>query len=570
MNVNKTGFENIEVGTKETFDFYVTEENLKIFASLTGDYNSLHMNESFARRTRYRERIVHGMLPFSYISILKMFWLENYVASIVRIEAKFNSPIYLESDLIITAEVMDKDSSVRTLNVKITIEIKNSGIIATTGFVIVKFEEDGNKVVRLPSNYLDREVCLLTEPVKESKLILEEIDIGLTKSINFSISLEHIFEFKIMLEKGLENNSIKSELIINSLNIMTNVLSPNLFSTFVGMCIPGQNATFLDYKINFLKQIPLRKNLRLKGVVVQKSEATKIIKLELSILDQLTDDNYAIGNATVILNPSPTKMPNIIEIKQKSINFNLKNKVVLITGASRGIGETTAKLFALFGAKVIVNYYRGKEDAEKIVKEILECGGDAIALRADVSNLNEVEEIIRSVCNKYGKIDILVNNAVRDFLPKGFLKLTWEDIQKDIDVTVKGSFNCCKAVIPHMIKNGGGSIINVSTIATENPPPMHLKYVVSKIGLVGLTRSLAVEFASKNIRVNMVVPNFVETDLVASIPKVFQKKIANEIPLKRIANPIDVAQSIIFLASSFSSYITGQKIMVTGGSLPFL
>ena len=570
MNANKIDFEDIEVGTKETLDFRVTKEKLEFFAILTGDYSSLHMTESFARKTRYRERIVHGMLPFSYISLLKMFWLAKYVASIVRIEAKFNRPIYLESDLILKAEVVDKEPSTRTLNVKITIEIKKSGIIATTGFVIVKFEEEGNNVQNVPLDYPDKDVCLLTEPLTESKLTLGEIDVDITKSINFFISLEHISKFEKMLEKGLEKKPLKSESSINSVNVMTNVLSSNSFSTFVGMCIPGQNATFLDYKINFLKSIPLKKNLRLKGVVVKKSEATRIIKLELSIIDQLTRDNYAIGGATVIVNAPPTKMPDMLEIRQKSIDFNLKDKVVLITGASRGIGETTAKLFGLLGSKVIVNYLKGEEDAKKIVNEIIENDGDAIALRADVSNLKKVEEMVRLACNKYGTIDILVNNAVRDFIPQETLKLTWGDIQKDIDVTVKGAFNCCKTVIPLMIEKGGGSIINVSTIATANPPPKQLKYVVSKSGLEGLSRSLAVDYASKNIRVNMVVPNFVETDLIAHIPKFFQKKIANEIPMKRNASPIDVAQSIIFLASSFSSYTTGEKIMVTGGSLPFL
>ena len=121
-----------------------------------------------------------------------------------------------------------------------------------------------------------------------------------------------------------------------------------------------------------------------------------------------------------------------------------------------------------------------------------------------------------------------------------------------------------------MIKNGGGSIINISSIATDNPPPNQLKYVISKSGMVGIMRGLAAEYASKNIRVNIVVPNFVETDLVANIPKVFRKKIANETPMKRIASPIEIAKAVVFLASSYSSYTTGQRIMVTGGSLPFV
>lgn len=558
MENKKIEFENITVGAKETFAFCVKEEDLKYFATLTGDHSPLHMDESFSKKSRYKGRIVHGILPFNYISILKMFCVEKYTATILRIDARFMKPIYLENDLAMTAEVVDKDLSNKTMNVEITIENKNSGEIAANGFAVVKFEEEGDKVIESTSASQNKDGCILTEHISLSKLTFEEIEEGLAKSISFSISKGHIFKFKNMF--GKDNNSM---------NMMLNILSLNLFSTFSGMCIPGQNAILLGFEINFLKQIPLMNELLLKGEVTKKSEGTRSIKLNLSISNQFSNENYAIGNASIIVNLPPAKMPSMSEIKEK-IGFDLKNKVVLITGASQGIGETTAKLFASLGAKVVINHYKNEEDAKRVVNEILENGGDAIALEADVSNLSQVEEMVRLTFESYGKIDILLNNAVRDFLPIEFSKLTWEDIQKDIDVTVKGTFNCCKTIIPIMIKNGGGSIINISSIATDNPPPNQLKYVISKSGMVGIMRGLAAEYASKNIRVNIVVPNFVETDLVANIPKVFRKKIANETPMKRIASPIEIAKAVVFLASSYSSYTTGQRIMVTGGSLPFV
>ena len=259
-------------------------------------------------------------------------------------------------------------------------------------------------------------------------------------------------------------------------------------------------------------------------------------------------------------------MPNITELREKALDLQLKNKVVLITGASRGIGETTAKLFSLYGAKVAVNYLNGRDDAERIVKEITGSGGAAIAVCADVSNGEQVRAMVKTICAEFGTIDILVNNAVSNAFESEFMTLSWEEVQKDIDVIVRGAFNCCKEVIPHMIKNGQGKIINVSTVYTDNPPAHQVKYVVAKSGLVGLTRGLAVELASRNIQVNMVVPSVVETDLTAGINKMVLKGMIQNTPMKRLASSVDVARAIVFLASSLNSFTTGQKIMVTGGN----
>jgi 3-oxoacyl-[acyl-carrier protein] reductase len=178
--------------------------------------------------------------------------------------------------------------------------------------------------------------------------------------------------------------------------------------------------------------------------------------------------------------------------------------------------------------------------------------------------------MVAEVLEAYGTVDVLVNNAVRNFLPAKFLGLPWEEVQKDIDVIARGAFHCCQEVIPVMLRQGGGKIINLSTVATENPPPEQVKYVVAKSALVGLTRSLAAEFASRNIQVNMVVPGFVDTGLVSHISQVGKKKIAEDTPMRRIATPVDVAHAAVFLASSFSSFTTGQKFLVTGGGAPYL
>ncbi len=308
---------------------------------------------------------------------------------------------------------------------------------------------------------------------------------------------------------------------------------------------------------------------RLRGRITHRSAATRIVKKELLITPHDGDEVIVRGKASTLVAAPPRRMPSLEEVREAT-DFGLRDKVVLITGASRGIGETTAKLFAVHGAKVVINYRHGAEDARRVVGEILDGGGQAVAIAADVSEAGQVRSLVREACRRYGTIDVLVNNAARDFRPIPFSKLTWDDIQADIDVIAKGAFLCCQEVLPLMLEQGGGKIVNISTIATDNPPPDQMKYVVAKSALVGLTRSLSVEFASRNIQVNLVVPNFVETDMVTHVSEGFRKKIAQDIPMGRLASSIDVARAVVFLASSYSSFTTGQKVMVTGGGPPFV
>jgi len=242
----------------------------------------------------------------------------------------------------------------------------------------------------------------------------------------------------------------------------------------------------------------------------------------------------------------------------------LKNKVVLVTGSSRGIGETTVKLFALHGAKVAVNYFKGKDDAQRIAQKINDYGcGEAIAVCADVSDRDQVSTMICKICDQWGTVDILVNNAVGDAFESDFMELAWEDVQKDIDIIVRGAFNCCKEVLPHMLRNGWGSIVNVTTVYTDHPPAHQSKYVIAKSGLVGLTRSLAVELAPRNIQVNMVVPSIVKTDLTAGINKLNMKRLLQNSSMKRFVSSADVANVIIQSASFQEPFMTGREIMVT-------
>lgn len=278
-----------------------------------------------------------------------------------------------------------------------------------------------------------------------------------------------------------------------------------------------------------------------------------------------------MGTLNAKVNEPAVVMPSARSIKEaESAGLGLSGKVALVTGASRGIGETTAKFLALQGVKVAVNYFQGETQARAIVEEISREGGEAFAVQADVSDLQSVRRMMEAVVQKFGRIDILVNNAVGDALPVPFEELTWDRVQKDIDIIVKGAYHCCREAVPLMKKSGQGRIVSLSTVFTEIPVPGQMKYVIAKSALVGLTRSLAAELAPSGITVNLVVSSLVETDLSKHVPKMFLEKMKNDTPMKRHAQALDVAKAVAYLASSFSSFTTGQKIMVTGGSAPFL
>ena len=177
--------------------------------------------------------------------------------------------------------------------------------------------------------------------------------------------------------------------------------------------------------------------------------------------------------------------------------------------------------------------------------------------------------MIGQIVEKYGDINILVNNAVREFTPKDVLELEWKDYLQEMEVSVKGMHACCKAVIPMFKKTGHGKIINLSTIAVANPVSGQSRYITAKSAVEGYTKSLAVELAQHNIQVNLVIPNMTDTDLISVVPTLFRDRIASERTTQRHVKPVEVAQGIVYLASNWSNAMTGQKIVLNLGEPPF-
>ena len=241
-----------------------------------------------------------------------------------------------------------------------------------------------------------------------------------------------------------------------------------------------------------------------------------------------------------------------------------ERKIVLITGASRGIGKETAKVYAENGYDVAINYVSDKTDVEGIKKEFEEMGVKCLMVKADVSNEEDVNNMVESVISEFGKIDVLVNNAgiTKDTL---LMRMSKEDFDKVIDINLKGTFLVTKAVTKYMMKKRCGSIINLSSVVGVAGNSGQSNYSASKAGIIGFTKSVAKELASRNIRANAVAPGFIETDMTNVLKNDIKENIGNQIPLKRMGTAREVAEVIYFLGTEKSSYITGQVINIDGG-----
>ena len=244
--------------------------------------------------------------------------------------------------------------------------------------------------------------------------------------------------------------------------------------------------------------------------------------------------------------------------------MRLKEQTAIVTGSSRGIGAAIAQRLANEGARVAVCASRNIDSAEAVAGQIRNNGGEALAFKADVSQTEDVETLVKNVIDAWGKIDILVNNAgiTRDNLIMRMKEDEWDDV---LDVNLKGAYRCIKAVTRPMMKARGGRIINVSSVVGLMGNAGQLNYAASKSGIIGITKSAAKELGSRNITVNAIAPGFIPTDMTAELTDDVKTKLIEQIPLGKLGNPEDIAAAVAFLASSDANYITGQVIVVDGG-----
>ena len=244
--------------------------------------------------------------------------------------------------------------------------------------------------------------------------------------------------------------------------------------------------------------------------------------------------------------------------------MKLLNKTAIVTGSRRGIGKAIALALAKEGANVVITDVN-QEDCQKVADEIQNAGGKALATRCDISSKSEVLAMVESTISRFGRVDILVNNAASGVI-KPFVRLTEEDWDHTFAVNLKGAFLCSQAVARNMIKNGGGRIINISSVASGGgggAPPLMAPYVASKGGLKSLSEALAVELAAFGINVNVICPGTIDS---GAVPESIKSRSLKTVPQGRLGRPEEIANMVVFLASPAADYINGSIIVVDGGA----
>jgi 3-oxoacyl-[acyl-carrier protein] reductase len=251
-----------------------------------------------------------------------------------------------------------------------------------------------------------------------------------------------------------------------------------------------------------------------------------------------------------------------------ALTLDLSGKIALVTGAGRGIGRATAVKLGAAGAKVAVNYNASEGPAQEVVEAIASAGGEAKAIKADVSQADQVDSMVNALVKEWGRIDILVNNAgiTRDNLMMRMSQDEWDAV---IDTNLRSAYFTTRAVLRPMLRNRWGRIISLSSVVGLTGNAGQANYAAAKAGIIGFTKSIAREVGSRNITANAIAPGFIQTDITAGLPEELKASMLKQIPAERYGEPDDVANAILFLASDLAAYITGQVLNVDGGMVMF-
>ncbi|HMG16583.1 MAG TPA: SDR family oxidoreductase, partial [Saprospiraceae bacterium] len=300
--------------------------------------------------------------------------------------------------------------------------------------------------------------------------------------------------------------------------------------------------------------------LTVSAEVIKKHDNEKIIELKTDILNQ--------NRQTVTKGIAKVKLIELeVETNDKESKGEEYPKTVLVIGGTGGIGKATCIQLAKDGFNIIIHYHKNKSSAEAIKLEVEKYNQKASLVKADILNEVEIKELIEKGIRAFGKIDILVNCAAVAIPNIKIQDLEWSDYLHQLELNIKSSFLIIKGIIPQMIENGYGKIISIGSMVTDKPNGDWSHYITAKSALIGFTKSLAFELAPKGIRVNMLTPSLVNTDLTADIPEKIKLLTAAQTPLRRLAEVSDVAGVISFLASNKSDFLNGENIRLNGGQV---
>lgn len=339
--------------------------------------------------------------------------------------------------------------------------------------------------------------------------------------------------------------------------VVHGMLTSSFISTIIGMRIPGPGSLWLSQTINFVNPTYIGDIIEIKALVIRISRSTRTVTLAITITNQ--------NGLKLVEGESVVRMLDVKKDK-KTDNMNSGQKVALVTGGSRGIGAATVKKLVSENYFVIVNYVNGSDDANNLVELVNKEDKKSIAIQGDVSNWEDVDRIFSRAESEIGPILHVVHCAAPNPIPQLFEGLTWDLFQSNLDVQVKGAFNCAKRALPKMLENNYGSIVHLGSVFTDGTPPsQQTPYVTAKAALNSLTHALAVEYGPKGIRFNSVNPGMTQTQMISNIPDKVKMVTKMNTPLRKLAEPEDIANSICFLLSPQAAHITGETLRVCGG-----
>jgi 3-oxoacyl-[acyl-carrier protein] reductase len=348
--------------------------------------------------------------------------------------------------------------------------------------------------------------------------------------------------------------------------VVHGMLLASLFSQLVGMRIPGKRALYLGQDLTFRRPVLAGERVRAIAKVSAKSEATRTLTLATEIRG--ADDRVAVSGVAKVKVRDAADGVEALAATPPASRAHREGKVALVTGGSRGIGAEIARELARRGCAVAINYFRSEARAAQLADEIAALGGTAMAVRADVRDPGDVARMMELVTGRLGTPSALVNGALGELEQTDATDLTWDRFLGQFEYQVKAVMQVCQSAYPLMRAAGGGAVVNLLSQVVAGAPPVRMAdYVTAKHALEGLSKALAAEWAADGIRVNMVSPGLVQTELTQHYPERAFRMEAARTPLRRLAVPADVARAVAYLLSDDASFVTGTNLFVAGGQV---
>ncbi|MBI3252252.1 MAG: SDR family oxidoreductase [Candidatus Omnitrophica bacterium] len=340
--------------------------------------------------------------------------------------------------------------------------------------------------------------------------------------------------------------------------VIHGMLGASFISAVIGTKLPGDGALWYAQSLDFLLPVRIGDTIRVVAEVVKKVSRLRTIELRTTIYNQ---DRQIVTSGTAKVKVVESRRANGERTTEES------RKVALVIGGSGGIGRATCIQLARDGFAVAIHYHRNRKMAEETLAEVRALGQDGIVVSGDITDPTQVDELVWQAQRSLQTISVVVNCATARIPSINLKNLRWDDIQRSIDMEVRGAFNLQKSTVPSMEECGHGRLIFLTSHAIEKPNSEWLPYITGKSALHGFARSLAIALAPKGILVNLVSPGMTDTDLIADVPEKARLLTEAQTPLRRLARPDDVAGAISFLASDKSRFLTGETIRLNGGQV---